>query len=495
MALIIIPLLSPFFSAIALLFLSPRKASAILSLASGIIQTAAAAILATRTFSGAVLSYQVGGWEAPFGISLACDFLSSSFLLAASFTGVVCVSYFLIEQKNASQMQLKLPLLQLLFLGINLSFLTADLFNLFVAFEIMLISSYALMGIDASRTKIPHVLPYVAINLTASMLFLVFSGIIYSYTGTLNMAHLSLFFTANKEFAFTKAACAVALAVFGVKAGSFPLYFWLPHSYSILSPSLAGIYGGILTKVGFYVLLRLFVTVFPIELPFLHNLAIVLGGVTMLLGVFGAIAQNSIRKILSYHIVSQMGYMILGLGLYSPLSIAGSIFFALHNILVKSSLFLVGGVGKKVYGTDTLYQMGTLYSLTPYASSIFLIQALSLAGVPPFSGFWGKLLLTSSAFQEERFLSVFLFILTGIFTLFSMMKIWGESFWGKSHGDIIEPACKKLSALTSLLVIASFAMAFFADPLAENFIKGAKSLLDKKAYTEAILGKVSKEAA
>ena len=219
------------------------------------------------------------------------------------------------------------------------------------------------------------------------------------------------------------------LFVFGMKAGLFPLFYWLPNSYPILPNPLAALYAGMLTKVGVYVLLRIFGQVLPPEMPLLHTIMAWLAAATMILGVLGAVSRNFIRSILSFHILSQIGYMVLAIGLFTPYAIAAAIFYVMHHIIVKSTLFMVGGTVSALNHTDDLGKTGRLWLLTPVLGVVFLFQALSLAGLPPLSGFWGKYMIIVEGIRQSEWVLVACALIAGILTLFSMLKIWNGAFW------------------------------------------------------------------
>jgi multicomponent Na+:H+ antiporter subunit D len=267
------------------------------------------------------------------------------------------------------------------------------------------------------------------------------------------------------------------LVVFGIKAGLFPLYYWLPNSYPTLPIPSSALFAGMLTKVGVYVLLRIFGTVLPHELTFAHTLLAWLAGATMLVAVLGAISRNFIRGILSFHILSQIGFMVLAIGFFTPLSIAACILYIIHHIVVKSSLFLIGGVASRLNGTDNLDRMGNLWKRTPWLGVLFLFQALSLAGVPPLSGFWGKYLIVVAGLEQQQYWLVGASILASILTLFSMLKIWNGAFWNRvgnrarAHHD---RRWMGMTAVVAVLTCISLAIGLGAEAFVQIAMQAAE---------------------
>lgn len=417
----------------------------------------------------------IGSWAAPYGIVLVCDLFAALMLLAANlifFCGLF--SY------KPSRSLLIYPVLFLLQTGVNLSFLTGDFFNLFVAFEIMLTASYAIITMEAERKRMDRVYSYLSMNITASFLYLISVAVCYGYTGNLNFASLSLFFQQNDTplawiFFFS------ILMVLMIKSGIFPLYFWLADSYPVLPNRLGAVFGGILSKVGVYAFYRLILTVFSVESVWSSGLILLLACLTMFFGVLGAVSRDSVRGILSYHILSQVGYMIFALSLRTPFAIAAGIFFTLHNMLVKSSLFLIGGITQQRCGSGLLHRMGGLWALNPFLGILFLIQALSLAGIPPLSGFWGKYVLIVEGIATEHYIAVGIAVITSFFTLFSMMKIWNSVFIGEQK-DPAFPVARSLYVGPCILAFVSISLGVFAGQVFSVVLPAAQQLLDPTEY-------------
>ncbi len=443
----------------------------------------------THVMAEGPLVLRLGGWVVPYGIVLVMDTLAAVMVTVSLFTALGCVLFGFADTPVEDEHPLRLPLVMCLMTGINLSFLTGDLFNLFVGFEVMLLSSYALLTLEVGARDSRHAFPYLIINLVASALFIGACGFTYSLLGTLNFAEMIV--RADMlagDFRLTSLGVFLAV-VFSIKAGAFPLYYWLPGAYPIMPAPMTALFGGLLTKVGVYVLLRIFGTVFPV-IEGLQTAFLWVGVVTIFTGVLGAVSQYSVQRILSFHIVSQIGYMLLALGLPGPEAMAAVILFLIHNILVKSSLFLVGGTILRVNGTDTLTGTGNLWRAMPILGILFLMQALSLAGLPPFSGFWGKVAIAMAGFNQGEWVAVGLAIAGSILTLMSMLKIWLGAFW---KTDPAVPVNNDGRARWTVAVVALFAVAaLWVGIGAENFARitrhaGAEAV-DRAGYAANVHG-------
>lgn len=432
----------------------------------------------------------LGGWASSVGIVLVLDGLAGIMLCLSTFVSLICILFSYAEIPVSVEQPLRLPMMQLLMAGINLTFITGDLFNLFVAFEIMLIASYALLTIETNDRDIKEAFPYLAINIFGSSLFLATAGLVYALFGTLNLAQLSVR-AAELEGAFSVQLVTLLLMfVFGLKAGIFPLYYWLPNSYPILPFSLGAFYSGLLTKVGIYVMLRMLCTVFPHTLQNLYTLLAWLAGLTMVLAVLGAVSRNYIRGILSFHIVSQVGYMVLAIGFFTAGSIAACVFYVVHHIIVKSSLFLIGGVCMFHNHTDNLARMGNLRRISPWLGVFFLCQAFSLAGIPPFSGFWGKFIILRIGVEQAHYGLVAAAALASILTLVSMLKIWMAAFWNAPAEPIpsspAEGSIRAMTLLAGAMTLVSLGIGLGAEWFLQAAAQAADSLLHHEHYQQAV---------
>jgi len=419
-----LPILVPLAAAIVLLAGPPRVVQRLCGLLAATVALGVGVALVVLTRDGRVLPVQAGGWPAPFGITLVADSLGALMVLIATIIALAGLIFTIGAGRDDRFVHAGW---QFLLTGISWAFMTGDIFNLYVSYEVMLMASYFLLTHGTTRRQAREAFGYVAINLMASTFFLFAVALLYSATGTLNMAHLAER-VPQAPVAPVRAAATLFLLAFGTKAAVFPLYYWLPHAYAIPRAGVAAFFGGMLTKVGVYSLFRVFTIIFPSSGPDPVLLWVAAG--TMLFGVLGALAQEDIRRILSFHIISQVGYMIMGLALASQLGIAGGIFYVLHHIVVKVGLILVGGAIEETHGTGKLERLGGVARTNGLLALVFVICALSLAGVPPFSGFFAKLLLIRAGLEAGQPGIVAVSILVSVLTLMSMLKIYTNVFWG-----------------------------------------------------------------
>lgn len=379
-----------------------------------------------------ILVLQIGNWEAPFGITFVADLFSAIMVTLTGILGISIAFYSIGSIDREREAFGYHTFFHLLLMGVSGAFITGDIFNLYVWFEVMLMSSFVLLALGGRSKQIEGAAVYVTLNLISSALFLAAVGLLYGLVGTLNMADIARkmqLVAPPQSYPILTAVAMLFLIAFGIKSAVFPLFFWLPASYHTPPPAVSALFAGLLTKVGVYSLIRVFTLIFIHNLAFTHNLILVIAGLTMITGVLGAIAQGEIRKILSFHIVSQIGYMIMGLAIFTPLALAGSVFYITHHIIVKTNLFLIGGFVEHLKGTGDLKKLGGLYRQRWVLSLLFLIPALSLAGIPPLSGFFAKLSLVQAGLSSQQYLIVAVSLAVSLLTLFSMTKIWNEVFW------------------------------------------------------------------
>ncbi|HEV8033266.1 Na+/H+ antiporter subunit D [Yoonia sp.] len=490
-----LPLAIPFVTAVVAYLLRSNPVGAWVSIiGSGLGLLASIALMVVVLDAGVVVG-QMGNWPAPFGITLVADLLSAVMVLITAITGFAVAIYAL---GDITERQAKLgyhALFQLLLAGVTGAFMTGDLFNLYVWFEVMLIASFGLLILNGGKEQIDGGVKYVALNLISTILFLTGIGLLYGMTGTLNFADLALKVEDIENQGLLTVVAMMFMVAFGVKAAVFPLFFWLPAAYHTPSFSVSAVFAGLLTKVGVYALIRMFTLVFDHDIGFTHTVLLWVACLTMVIGVLGAAAQSDFRKILSFHIISQIGYMVLGLALMTPLALAGAVFYLVHHIIVKANLFLIAGIAKRLTGGTEVYRIGGLYKSAPFLAILFLIPAFSLAGFPPLSGFWAKYIIVKASLDVEMWFVAFIALAVGLMTIYSMTKIWAEAFW-KPHPDGLDPKLQNLEhKWAQLLPVAGLAaLTIFIGLNPEPFVQFAErttvQLLDPTAYITTVLGEM-----
>jgi multicomponent Na+:H+ antiporter subunit D len=487
------PILVPFLTAVATLLVGPngRRRYAV-SLAGACVHCALTLALLAAVAREGILATQVGGWPAPFGITLVADRLSAMLTAIAGVIGLCAVVYARQDIPEALTRRGFHAFLQVLIGAICGAFLAGDLFNLYVWFEVMLMASFALLVLEQTPAQLDGGVKYVAINLVATLLFLSGVGLLYGLTGALNLAHLHQRVGALERPALLLPVAAFFVTAFGIKAALFPMFFWLPAAYHTPPVTVAALFAGLLTKVGVYALLRIFTLVFTGDPAFSQTLILGLAVLTMVVGVLGAAAHGEVHRILAFHIVSQVGYMVLGLGLGTPAALAGSVFYLLHHIVVKANLFFVGGVMNRLGGSFELGRLGGL-AARGWVAAAFFVPAFSLAGFPPLSGFWAKMLLIRASLDLDRPLVAGAAAAVGLLTVYSMTKIWNEAFWKPAPDAAPPPAAEAsvsawLLAPSAVLALVTVVLGLAPEPFMDFAFRAAADLADPTAYVAAVLG-------
>jgi multicomponent Na+:H+ antiporter subunit D len=391
---------------------------------------ATAGALVAATSNGAAVATRLGDWPAGLAIVFAADGLSA--LMIAATTGMASLALVFAAARGEDRHQLFHPMVAVLLAGVLGSFVTADLFNLFVTFEVMLIASYVLLTLRGGRRQVRAGTIYVAVNLLASTALLLGIGLVYGAAGTVHLAELA---GVVQQVPTAAVGAAVVLVAIGVKASLVPMHGWLPRAYVQAGPAVTALFSGLLTKAGVYVLFRLFSVLFGGDAGW-RPAFLVVAGLTMLVGVIGAVGATDVRGILAFHMVSQVGYLILPLGLWSVAGITAGLVYLLQYVFVKGALFVAAGTVETLTGSGRLHDLAGMVRTHPWVAVAFAVPAMALAGLPPTSGFVGKFLLVRAAFEGEQWVAGGVAVLVSLFTLLSMVKIWGGVFWGEPSAAV-----------------------------------------------------------
>lgn len=451
--------------------------------------TVVSIVLLVRVDDDGVIVSDAGGWPAPLGISFVVDRLAALLLVIASLM-LLTVLVYAIGHRTVERNHVGFhPMYLVLAAGVSASFITGDLFNLFVAFEMMLAASYVLITMGGRPGQIRAGTTYVVISLVASSFFIVALALIYAATGTVNMADLAgripqLSVGVQTGFAL------LLIIVFGMKAALFPLHVWLPDSYPSAPGPIMAIFAGLLTKVGVYAIIRTQTLMFPFDSR-QGTLLLVVAGLTMTIGVLGALAQDEMKRLMSFHIVGQIGYMIFGLGLFTVAGISAVVFYIGQTILVKTNLFLALGLVERETGSTRLSRVGGLARSAPWIAACFALPALSLGGLPPSSGFVGKFALVDAGVGSEQWPIVVVALVVSLLTIYSMTKVWSGAFWGDPEVRP-PPTATSPSPLMSLAagvtVALSIGYILWAGPIYDFAERAGNDLLDPSLYVNAVLG-------
>ncbi|KUI07031.1 cation:proton antiporter [Mycolicibacterium acapulense] len=470
------------------------------------------------------LVLHVGGWGqsvpgmGPLGITLVVDRLSALMLVVSAIV-LLAVVFYAIGQgvRDGDERQpvsIFMPTYLVLSAGVCMAFLAGDLFNLFVGFEVLLAASFVLLTVGASKDRVRAGISYVMVSMVGSLIFLFGLALVYGATGTLNLAELSVRLD-DVSGGVRSAMFAVLLVAFGIKAAVFPLSAWLPDSYPTAPAPVTAVFAGLLTKVGVYSIIRAHSLLFPDG--GLDPVLLVAALLTMLIGILGAIAQSDIKRLLSFTLVSHIGYMVFGIALSNQLGMSGAIYYVAHHILVQTTLFLVVGLIERQAGASTMDRLGGLAAASPLLAFVFVIPALNLGGIPPFSGFIGKVALLEAGAQDGSVLAWTLVaggVVTSLLTLYVVVRVWTKAFW-RSRADAPEGHLSAAlpSALldepediqfvdrdhvgrmpagmvgpTGALIAAGLALTVLAGPIFAYSERASNEVLDRSEYITAVVG-------
>lgn len=470
------------------------------------------AILVVAVDADDALVMEVGGWAAPYGIVLVVDRLSALMVVVSALV-LLAVLVFSIGQGLAdgddeTPVTIYYPTYLILSAGVMTAFVAGDLFNLYVGFEILLVSSYVLITLGGTEPRIRAGVTYIVVSLVSSMIFLAAIAMVYAAVGTVTIAQISLRM-ADVPVDVQILLHVMLLTAFGIKAAVFPLSFWLPDSYPTAPAPVTAVFAGLLTKVGVYAIIRTETIIFPG--PELNPALMVVALLTMVVGVLGAVAQADIKRMLSFTLVSHIGYMILGVAIGTAIGTAAAIFYIVHHIIVQATLFLAAGLIERYGGTTSITRLGGLLAAAPVIAVLFVVPALNLGGIPPFSGFLGKLALFQAAAAQGTVLAWVLVgagALVSLLTLYALMRVWNMAFWrpadqvegyespllanvSEAPGDTADVKERRsipglMVAATAGMVIVSVALSVGAGPLYAYATRAGEDLEGPSRYVDIV---------
>ncbi|KIL42600.1 Na+/H+ antiporter subunit D [Jeotgalibacillus soli] len=486
----LLPILIPFITAAVLMFFPKRiKAQRTISIISSLGAVIASFVLIFTIRQNGIQTVNLGGWDAPFGITLVSDMLSALLVAATSIITLFVIWFSFYYMDEGHERHYYYVAVQFLLVGVNGAFTTGDIFNMFVFFEVMLISSYVLIVLGGKKEQLRESFKYVLINVISSALFVIAVAYLYSIVGTLNMAHVSERIAEINQPGILTVIAIFFLLVFGLKGGIFPLYFWLPGSYKAPPIPILALFGALLTKVGIYAIIRTYTLFFYHDTGYTHMILGVLSMLTIVVGVIGALAYRDVKEIIIYNIIIAVGVILYGVSVMTPEAIEGSIFYLLHDMIIKAALFMLAGIMIAIVGSSHLKDMGGLIKEYPWVGWTFFIAALSLAGIPPFSGFVGKLLIVQGGFRAEEYIGPGLILLSSLLVLYSVMKIFTNGFWGtpKEYHGLKASMAFKLWIPTAAVVVIAIAYGVGAEAVRPFITQAVEPLVNPAIYIEAVL--------
>ncbi len=473
------------------------------------------AILLIAVDADGAIAVAIGGWDAPIGIVLVVDRLAA-LLLVVSAAVLLSVLIFSVGQGLAdgdreTPVSIYYPTYLILATGVFNAFLAGDLFNLYVSFEILLVASYVLITVGGTELRIRAGITYIVVSLVSSIIFLAAIAMIYAAVGTVNIAQLSVRL-AELPDDIQLVLHVMLLVAFGIKAAVFPLSFWLPDSYPTAPAPVTAVFAGLLTKVGVYAIMRTEMIIFPgddLNIPIM-----VVAALTMVVGILGAVAQADIKRLLSFTLVSHIGYMLFGIGLGTAAGLSAATYYVVHHITVQTTLFLAVGLVERQGGTTSINRLGGMLKASPIIGVLFFIPMLSLGGIPPFSGFLGKLALFEAGAEDGSVLAWILIAsgaLVSLLTLYALARAWNMTFWRDadevadyenplpvlSHVGVATEVKSTRSiprimvAATAAMVVLSVSLTVFAGPLYDVSSRAGDNIDGPEYYITVVFTGVS----
>ncbi|MEE9274555.1 MAG: proton-conducting transporter membrane subunit [bacterium] len=432
-----LPVVAPLLTAVVLFLIRRRPGwQAALSILVLALNLVFALALLRATAGGEIFVHKMGMWPFPYGIILAADRLSATMLfLSAAIVGASAV-FSLTYLSDDQRREVFHPLLHFLLMGIQGCFLTGDIFNLFVFFEVLLMSAYALLGFYYNLDQLEMALKYICLNLIASAFFLLAVSLLYAQVGTVNMADISVKVRQLGPRPLMVLTALIFLLVFSTKAAIFPMQLWLPSAHSIAPTPISAILAGILVKVGIYAIIRSATLIFPEPFRALQAVLMGLALATIVLGALGTLPQRSLKRILAYSTINQLGYIVFGVALLSHAGLTAAIFFLVGHAFLKSSLLLGAGLNQKLTGTVYLDEMGGMMTKAPFASLLLMVGLLSLAGIPPLNGFFSKFFLIRAGFGQGFYIATSLALAMGLVSLYYNFTTYQRMAWGSGGGEV-----------------------------------------------------------
>lgn len=488
--LLVLPVLIPLATAVILIFFKEKiRLQRGISTTSGLLNLFISVFLVQRVHSEGIQTLQMGGWAPPYGIVFVGDMFAVLLVMMASLVSFAILLYSFSSIGAERERFYYYSFFHFLLVGVYGSFLTGDIFNLFVFFEVMLISSYALISLGGTRLQLRETSKYLLINIVSSTLFVAAVAYLYAAVGTLNMAHLSLRIAEAGQNGVLNVIAILFLIVFSLKAGLF-LFFWLPGSYSAPPAAVRALFGALLTKVGLYAIIRTFTLLFVNDPGFTGDWIAWMAAATMILGGLGAVAYKDIPRILNYNVIISVGFVAFGLAAGTADSLNGAVFYLLHDMLAKALMFILGGMIITAAGTDRLAGMGGMIRRYPLLGWMFFILALALVGIPPLSGFAGKLLIIRGALDAGMLTLALIGLGSSFLVLYSLIKVFRLAFWGDDP-EIVVPKTKRglkgTSAVAAVLLLLVILMGLKSEAVYTYVSQAGEVLSTPALYIESVM--------
>ncbi len=488
---LLLPILIPFATAIILMF-APKKITfqRTVSMIGLIAATVASFTLIQRVHTLGIQVVTFGNWPEPFGITIVADMMATILVTTSIVIALFTVWYSFRSIGIEREQFFYYPGVLLMITGVNGAFLTGDIFNLFVFFEVLLMASYLLSVIGGEKKQLKESIKYILVNVVSSSLFVITVALLYSVVGTLNMADISVKIAEIGQPGIITTIGVLFLIVFGLKAAIFPLFFWLPSSYAAPPIPVIALFGALLTKVGVYAITRTYTLFFVHDIAFTHTLLLVLSCLTILAGCIGALSTFNVKNIIIYNVVIAVGVILFGVAQMNEEGLIGAMFYITHDMLIKAALFFLVGIIVVITGTANLKKMGGLIKTFPVLGWTYLIAAFGLAGIPPLSGFIGKMLIVKGGLEAGNIWSSLWILLSSLVVLLSVIRIFIYAFWGEEKTIVPLAERKSYKALlipSVLLVAITVFYGVGAEWITPYMQDAVDVLIDPSVYTDAVL--------
>lgn len=446
-------------------------------------------LLLQQVVANGPMTMVMGRWLPPFGIAFTADLTGALFAFVAALVAFAASIFSLADINDSGRRYGFYPLLMVLMAGVSGAFLTGDIFNLYVWFEVLLISSFGLLVLGSEHEQIDGTVKYGFLNLVATTLFLVATGYLYAVFGTLNMADIARKAEGLRANAPLMTLGALYALAFGMKAAAFPVNFWLPASYHTPRVVVSALFAGLLTKVGIYALIRVTVMLFPVEREELSFVLAIAGALTMIVGVLGALAQTDFRRMLGYLIISGIGSILAGIAVGGPGGIGGAIFYALHSMLVMTGLYFASGIAMRLGDSASIATLSGLYRRHVGFAALTLMLCFAVSGLPPFSGFWPKVMLVKAALDIGAWWLAAALLLAGFLTTIATGRLFLLAYWRDgTPAAVVEtesPPAATLAPLAALTLVA-LAIGLYPEPLLALIQSAAAGLAEPSAYLQSV---------
>ncbi|MFF5995895.1 Na+/H+ antiporter subunit D [Lysinibacillus sp. KU-BSD001] len=487
---LLIPIIIPFFMGMVLMFLQNNiRLQRILTLLTLFCASSISFLVMLKVKTDGIQSVTFGNWPVPFGITMVADGMST-LLVFTTFVLAFFIAWYSFETIGREREQFfYYPGLLFILTGVTGAFTTGDIFNLFVFFEVLLMSSYLLIVLGGEKRQLRESIKYILVNVISSALFVIAVAYLYSVVGTLSMADISVKIAEIGQPGIITTIAVLFLMVFGLKAAIFPLYFWLPSSYGAAPIPVLALFGALLTKVGVYAIMRTYTLFFVHDVAYTHELLLILAVLTIVAGCIGALATFNATQIIIYNIVIAVGVILFGVAQMNEIGLEGAMFYLVHDMIIKAVLFMLVGMIIYISGTANLRKMGGLMKTYPALGWFYLIAAFGLAGIPPLSGFVGKLLIVQGGFEAGNIWSSIFILASSLIVLLSVIRIFIYAFWG-SDGERVTIEKHRYNRMfypTAILVIISIAYGVGAEWVTPFMDNTAKILVDPTIYVDAVM--------